>query len=55
MQQGRMFDKVPFTGQSAGMIREILPAAEIVVRLIAEAEGALKRAPGLLAQAGGAY
>jgi len=49
MQQGRMFDKVPFTGQSAGMIQEILPAAEIVGRLIAEAERALKRAPTLVA------
>ncbi len=49
VQQGRMFDKIPFTGQSAGMINEILPAAEIIRRLIAEAEEALTKAPSLLA------
>ncbi|MEA5454100.1 nitronate monooxygenase [Sinomonas sp. JGH33] len=41
IQQGRMEEFVPFGGQSAGLIREILPAAEIVSRLVAEASRAL--------------
>ena len=32
---------VPFAGQSAGLVHEILPAAEIVRRVIAEAERVL--------------
>ena len=32
---------VPFAGQSVGLVREILPAAEIVRRVIAEAERVL--------------
>jgi enoyl-[acyl-carrier protein] reductase II len=35
---------LPFTGQTAGMVHNILPAAEIVDRMVAEAEQALKRA-----------
>jgi hypothetical protein len=35
---------VPFTGQSAGLIREVRPAAEIVLELVREAEDALERA-----------
>lgn len=38
---------VPFTGQTAGLIHEVLPAAEIVRRMVAEAEEALERAVGL--------
>ena len=38
---GRGDEQLPFTGQSAGLIREILPAAEIVRRLVSEAEAAL--------------
>ena len=38
---GRGEDLLPFTGQSAGLVREILPAGEIVRRLVAEAEAAL--------------
>ncbi len=34
-------------GQSAGGVRDVLPAADIVRRLLAEAEGALERANGL--------
>lgn len=41
--QGRLLDLVPFTGQTAGAIREVLPAAEIVRRLVAEAEETLER------------
>jgi nitronate monooxygenase/enoyl-[acyl-carrier protein] reductase II len=33
---------VPLTGQSAGLIREVLPAAAIVSRLVAEADAALR-------------
>jgi enoyl-[acyl-carrier protein] reductase II len=32
---------LPFTGQSAGLIEDVLPAAEIVARVVAEAEAAL--------------
>ena len=32
---------LPFTGQSAGLIDDVLPAAEIVARTVAEAEAAL--------------
>jgi enoyl-[acyl-carrier protein] reductase II len=35
---------LPFTGQTAGMVRDILPAKEIVERMVSEAELALKRA-----------
>lgn len=38
VRQGRGHELVPFTGQSAGMIHEILPASEIVRRMVAEAE-----------------
>ncbi|HJU90416.1 MAG TPA: nitronate monooxygenase [Gemmatimonadaceae bacterium] len=40
---GRMHEYVPLAGQSAGMIREVLPAAEIVHRLAAEAAALLRR------------
>jgi enoyl-[acyl-carrier protein] reductase II len=35
---------LPFTGQTAGMVRDVLPAGEIVERMVAEAERALRRA-----------
>lgn len=35
---------VPFTGQRAGLIDDISPAAEIVADLVREAEGALRTA-----------
>lgn len=41
IQHGRMEEFVPFGGQSAGLIHEILPAAEIVNRLIEQATDAL--------------
>ncbi len=47
IQQGRLHEFVPAAGQSAGAIREILPAAEIVRRVMAEAEEALARATKL--------
>ena len=43
MREGRMEEYVPFTGQSAGLISSILPAAMIVEQLVAEAVGALQR------------
>jgi enoyl-[acyl-carrier protein] reductase II len=38
---GRGHEYLPFTGQSAGLIDEVLPAGEIVRRVMAEAEAAL--------------
>jgi nitronate monooxygenase/enoyl-[acyl-carrier protein] reductase II len=37
-------DVLPFTGQSAALVHDVVPAAEVVTRLVAEAEAALKRA-----------
>jgi enoyl-[acyl-carrier protein] reductase II len=42
---GRGDEYLPFAGQSAGLIHEVLPAAEIVRRVVAEAEAALEREP----------
>jgi enoyl-[acyl-carrier protein] reductase II len=42
--QGKFGELFPFAGQSVGLIREILPAAEIVRKLVSEAESALKQA-----------
>ena len=47
VQQRRPDELVPFTGQTAGLIHDILPAAEIVRTMITEAEQALKRASTL--------
>src|ERR687886_891736 len=44
VRQRRPHELVPFTGQTAGVIRDILPASEIVRRMIAEAEQALEQA-----------
>lgn len=49
VKQGRLGELMPFAGQTAGMVREILPAAEIVRHIVAEAEAALKRTAGLVA------
>jgi NAD(P)H-dependent flavin oxidoreductase YrpB (nitropropane dioxygenase family) len=38
---GRAHELVPFSGQTAGLIHEVLPAGEIVRRLVVEAEEAL--------------
>jgi nitronate monooxygenase/enoyl-[acyl-carrier protein] reductase II len=43
IQLGKLGELFPFTGQSTGQIKEVLPAAEIVVRMVNEAEAALKR------------
>ena len=39
---------VPLTGQSAGLIHEVLPAAEIIERIMADAEAAIRAAYALL-------
>jgi nitronate monooxygenase/enoyl-[acyl-carrier protein] reductase II len=43
--EGRGDEYLPFAGQSVGLIHEVLPAAEIVRRVVAEAEAALERVP----------
>jgi enoyl-[acyl-carrier protein] reductase II len=49
IRQGRFHEIAPFAGQTAGAIRDILPAGEIVRRMVAEAQEALERAVRLLA------
>jgi enoyl-[acyl-carrier protein] reductase II len=44
IQQGRAHELVPFTGETAGLIHEILPAADIVRRIVAQAQEVLQRA-----------
>lgn len=44
MDDGRAHELIPLTGESAGGISEVLGAAEIVRRLVADAESALERA-----------
>jgi len=44
LQEGRAHELVPFSGQTAGMIGDVLPAAEIVRRLVEGAEAALEAA-----------
>ena len=44
IEEGRFGDLLPFTGQTAGLIHEILPAGEIVRRIMTEAEETLKAA-----------
>ena len=43
--EGRAHELVPFTGQSAGGVHDVPPAAEIVRRLVDGAEAALREAP----------
>jgi nitronate monooxygenase/enoyl-[acyl-carrier protein] reductase II len=38
VREGRAHELVPFTGQTAGMIHEVKPAAEIIQGMVAEAE-----------------
>ena len=47
VREGRGHELVPFTGQTAGMIHEILPAGEITRELVREAEEALRTATRL--------
>ena len=48
MRQGRDHEFVPFTGQSAGLVHDILPAAQIINRMVMEARESLERAVELL-------
>ncbi|MDQ5863546.1 MAG: hypothetical protein M3263_01560, partial [Thermoproteota archaeon] len=48
MKQGRDNEFVPFTGQSAGIVHDILPAAEIINRMVMEARESLERAAAFL-------
>ncbi len=43
IQRGTPHELTPFTGQTAGLIRDVLPAGEIVRRMVAEAQEALTR------------
>jgi enoyl-[acyl-carrier protein] reductase II len=47
VREGRQHEMTPFTGQTAGLIRELLPAREIVRRMVSEAEEALAAAAAL--------
>ncbi|MEU9351831.1 nitronate monooxygenase family protein [Streptomyces griseoloalbus] len=42
MRDGTAHELIPLTGQTAGLVRDIAPAAELVHRLIAEAEATLR-------------
>jgi enoyl-[acyl-carrier protein] reductase II len=50
VRERRPHELVPFTGQTAGMIDEILPAGEIVRTMVSEAEEALRAASHFLLQ-----
>lgn len=41
MGSGRAHELIPLAGQSAGQVHEILPAAEILRRMVEQAERAL--------------
>jgi len=44
---------LPFSGHTAGMVHDILPAREIVQRMVAEAELALRGAAEFRSPSGG--
>jgi enoyl-[acyl-carrier protein] reductase II len=48
LRAGKLHEIAPFTGQTAGMVTGILPAADIVAALASEAEEALRRASSLV-------
>jgi enoyl-[acyl-carrier protein] reductase II len=43
VRQRKPHELVPFTGQTAGLVHEVLPAAQIVLEMVDEAEQALQR------------
>jgi nitronate monooxygenase/enoyl-[acyl-carrier protein] reductase II len=47
IKERRPHELLPFTGQTAGLVHDILPAAEIVHLMVIEAEQALERASTL--------
>ena len=50
--EGRFHEYMPFAGQSAGLIHEVLPVREIIRRLMSQAEETLRQAPTLVARVG---
>jgi len=48
IQQGKMEEFIPWAGQTAGLVCDILPAAEIVKKIVTEAEYVLRQAPKLV-------
>jgi enoyl-[acyl-carrier protein] reductase II len=48
IQQGKMEEFIPWAGQTVGLVYKVLPAAEIVRRIITEAEEAINQAISLL-------
>ncbi|MFI9822280.1 NAD(P)H-dependent flavin oxidoreductase [Streptomyces sp. NPDC052013] len=54
MRDGTAHELIPLTGQSAGLVRDITPAAELVHRLISEAEATLRALGDLLSAKNGA-
>jgi nitronate monooxygenase/enoyl-[acyl-carrier protein] reductase II len=44
MREGTAHELLPVTGEAAGLIHDVLPAAEIVATMVAEAEAAFRRA-----------
>jgi enoyl-[acyl-carrier protein] reductase II len=44
LRSGRAHEYVPFTGQSAGLVHDVRPAAEIVAEVVSDAEAALAAA-----------
>ncbi len=48
IQQGKQYTLVPGAGQSAGLVKDILPAGEIVHRMAAEAQQALEQSAGIV-------
>ena len=46
MSEGRTHEYLPLAGQSAGAIRDIIPAAEIVRQIVVQAEHALQHVAG---------
>jgi nitronate monooxygenase/enoyl-[acyl-carrier protein] reductase II len=45
-------DTLPFTGQSVALVHDVAPAAEIVARLVAEAQTALDSAASVARTSG---
>jgi NAD(P)H-dependent flavin oxidoreductase YrpB (nitropropane dioxygenase family) len=48
IREQRAHELIPITGEVAGIVTEILPAGEIVRRMVAEAEVAARSAAGLM-------
>jgi nitronate monooxygenase/enoyl-[acyl-carrier protein] reductase II len=42
--ENRLEELLPFTGQSAALVHDVAPAAELITRIVAEAEEALRAA-----------